>query len=254
MKGYFVTGTGTGVGKTVAAALLLRALRRAGLDAVPVKPVQTGAAAGPEGTQSEDLAFCLAAAGIAADSAMLEGLAPWRFAEACSPHLAAARAGARLTAAALAAAVRNAAAGHDAAVVEGAGGVLVPLNARETALDLIAALGLPAVVVAHAGLGTINHTLLTLRALRGAGCTVAGVVYSEADGPGPDYIAADNPSAIAAFDPAPDLGRIPYRAGLCPEEGMLAELEAAIAPGLARLVDAMRQSPPGLEQYAWEKA
>jgi len=87
--GVFITGTGTGVGKTLVAAAVLRAVRAAGIDAVPFKPVQTGAAAGADGLVAPDVEFCLAAAGVAASADERTLMAPYLYHPACSPHLAA---------------------------------------------------------------------------------------------------------------------------------------------------------------------
>ncbi len=159
MKGFFVTGTDTGVGKTVLSALLAAAL-----DARYWKPVQTGA------TEGTDRSFVRQWAALAE-----ECLPPERFCfdPPVSPHLAAKRAGARIT---LDAIEFPSVAGEPTWIVEGAGGVLVPLNDSDLMVDLMRHLGLPVIVAARTALGTINHTLLTLAALRGAGLRVQGVV------------------------------------------------------------------------------
>ena len=159
-RGVFVTGTDTGVGKTLVAACLVRAWV-----ADYWKPAQTGLAEEPGDTET-----VARLAGASPDR-----LHPPRFAlrAALSPAAAAA-----LEGVAIALADFETPATGRALVVEGAGGVLVPLNDRVQMIDLMAQFGLPVLVAARSTLGTINHTLLTLEALRARGLTVAGVVLN----------------------------------------------------------------------------
>ncbi len=166
MRGVFVTGTDTGVGKTVLSAALCAALRADGVRVGAFKPVLTGLQdAGPS---DEDV---LAAA---ADAVTV----PHRFDPAVSPHLAAQLAGLTIDPAALVTAARAAGAACDVLVVEGVGGLLVPLTGAYLVRDFAVALGLPLVVAARPGLGTINHTLLTLEAARTARLPVRAVVLT----------------------------------------------------------------------------
>jgi dethiobiotin synthase len=158
MTGYFVTGTDTNVGKTVLSALLVGAL-----NAVYWKPVQTGAI---EGTDREAVRRWT---GTEEERLPVER---FRFDPPVSPHLAAREAGITIT---LDAFEFPAAAVNRKWIVEGAGGVMVPLNDRELMRDLIARIGLPAIVATRTSLGTINHTLLTLSALREARIPIHGV-------------------------------------------------------------------------------
>ncbi len=177
-RGWFVTGTDTGVGKTHLTALLLAALRRSGVDAVPMKPVQTGCVRRGGLLVAPDLELALAAAGLSPTPAEKRLMCPARFRTPCAPDLAAARAGGKIRLRDLVAAYRQLAARHACVVVEGAGGILAPINSRETMLDLMQALGLPVLLVARTGLGAINHTLLSLAALRAAKLPLVGVVMN----------------------------------------------------------------------------
>lgn len=177
--GLFVAGTDTGVGKTMVTAALVAALRAAGVEAWPVKPVQTGAVRG----RAPDLDFVLRLVGLTVTPRLYRTLAPVRLPLPASPHLAARVAGRALSLRVLVDSVQAVQARGGFPVVEGAGGLLVPLNARDTLLDLIQALGFPVVLVARPGLGTLNHTLLSAHALDSAGVTLAGVVLSHAGGP-----------------------------------------------------------------------
>jgi len=202
MRGVFVTGTDTGIGKTHVSAALLAAARARGLDVVPMKPVQTG--------DDRDLEICLRAAGLDPSAEELALMCPWCAGPACSPHLAARLTGRTIVLDALVAAAQELAARHDALVVEGAGGVLVPLNDRHTVLDLMQRLALPVLVIARGSLGTINHSLLTVRVLRNAGLRVLGVVLND-NVPGErDAVRRDNPLAIAQYGDVPVLGDLPH--------------------------------------------
>lgn len=213
MRGLFVTGTDTGVGKTVVAAGLVRACRRRGIDAVPAKPFQTGFAPTP-GRAVGDLAFCLAAAGLEPAADELALACPHIFEPACSPELAGRITGRFGDVKSAGRCVRDLAGRHDAVVVEGAGGVLVPINETETMLDLMHVLGLPVVLVARRGLGTINHTLLSLEALRGRGLCVLGVVLNGSAAGKSGFVEEDNPRAISTFGGTGVLGNVPKLPGL----------------------------------------
>jgi dethiobiotin synthetase len=176
VRGLFVTGTGTGVGKTVLSAALLAAIAAAGEPVRAHKPVVTGLDEGSEigrpGEWPPDHELLARAARMAPDE-----VAPLRYGPAVSPHLAAGLAGERIDPAQLLAAARAAGQGRTL-VVEGVGGLLVPLAERYTVRDLAAELRLPLLIAAPPGLGTINHTLLTLHAARAAGLEVRAVVLT----------------------------------------------------------------------------
>ena len=137
-QGVFITGTDTGVGKTLVTAALLFVLRARGVDAVPMKPVQTGATRRSGHWRSPDLDFSLAAGGLHPGALEYARMAPCCFAKACSPHLAAAVAGRRINFRRINACLRSLQARHAMVVVEGAGGVCVPIQGRQTMLDLTA--------------------------------------------------------------------------------------------------------------------
>jgi dethiobiotin synthetase len=170
VRGLFVTGTGTGVGKTIVSAALLAAMRDAGEPVRAYKPVVTGLDE-PPGPCPPDHELLALAAGMTPDE-----VAPLRYGPAVSPHLAAERAGETIDTAALVTAARQAP--NHTLVVEGVGGLLVPLAQDFTVRDLAVELALPLVVAAQPGLGTINHTLLTVETARAAGLTVAAVVLT----------------------------------------------------------------------------
>lgn len=206
MPGYFVTGTDTGVGKTVAASWLMLAL-----DGEYWKPVQ----AGLDGETDEQAVR------------RLTGLPSARFHEsiyrlkaALSPHEAAGREGITIDTARL-----KLPRHRRPLIVEGAGGLLVPLNAREFMIDLIADLGLPAVLVARTALGSINHTLLSLEALRRRRIEIAGVILNGAPDPG-------NRDAIANFGKVPVIAELPVFDPLGREQLLAIETKLPVAAAL----------------------
>jgi dethiobiotin synthetase len=169
--GVFVTGTGTEVGKTVVAAALARTLHADGRSVAIFKPCVTGL---EEDGESDHQLLRRAAGSSQGD----EEIAPYRYDPPASPHLAAALAGEEIDPERLRTAAAAAAAAAEAIVCEGVGGLLVPLAPGYLVRDLAVELGYPLVVVSAPGLGTINHTLLTLEAARTAGLEVAAVVLT----------------------------------------------------------------------------
>jgi dethiobiotin synthetase len=191
LNGVFVTGTGTEVGKTVVAAAIARTLAEKGKSVAVFKP----AVSGLEEPGEADYALLRRAAGSAQSD---EEIAPYRYRPAVSPHLAAALADEEIDPGRLLAAVGTAAAEADTLVCEGVGGLLVPLTPRYLVRDLAVELGLPLVIAASPGLGTINHTLLTIEAARAAALEVLAVVLT----PWPDQpsrIEQSNRETIAAL-------------------------------------------------------
>ena len=171
MRGVFVTGTGTEVGKTVVAAVVAHSHAAAGERVGVFKPAVTGL---EEGGEPDHALLRRAARSSQSD----EEIAPYRYGPPVSPHLGADLAGERIDPARLVATARTAAGAADFLVCEGVGGLLVPLTLGYLVRDLARELELPLVVAAPPGLGTINHTLLTIEAARAVGLEVAGVVLT----------------------------------------------------------------------------
>lgn len=185
MRAFFVTASGTEVGKTVVACLLCRQLRAAGRRVRAVKPVITGFDDdAPGGT---DTALLLDAQGLDATPGAVAEASPWRFRAALSPDMAARREGRSIDFRRLVdfcRGLRDEA--GDVLLIEGLGGVLVPLTDKETVADWIAALAVPALLVTGSYLGTLSHTLTAAEALKARGIHVAAVIVSEsADSPVP---------------------------------------------------------------------
>jgi dethiobiotin synthetase len=190
LRGCLVTGTDTGVGKTVVAAAIIAALRARGTAVRALKPVITGLEQ-PPADWPADHELLARVSGAAP-----EQVAPIAYGPAVSPHLAAEMAGTPLDVAGLRALIAEALTGPEVLVVEGVGGLLVPLAEGYSVRELARDAGLPLVVVARPGLGTINHTLLTLESARAAGLHVAGVVLTPWPQQ-PDEIERSNRATIA---------------------------------------------------------
>jgi dethiobiotin synthetase len=238
-RGILVTGTDTGVGKTWVAAGLTYALRRQGLRAVYFKPVQSGCPREQGRLIPTDARFAQELAGLAEP---LEVLTPVALELPLAPGVAAARARVKVDLARIAAVYRELAAKYEFMVVEGAGGLYVPLvDTRFLVLDLARWLRLPLVVVARAGLGTINHTALTVMAARHHGITVAGVVLNRYPAT-PGLAEQTNPQIIEEITGVPILGLVPEVSDLAASPGRQAFL-AALAKIAAQLAPRENAAP-----------
>ncbi|MCH7959003.1 MAG: dethiobiotin synthase [Candidatus Hydrogenedentes bacterium] len=235
MRGIFITGTDTEVGKTIVTAGLLRFLRDQGIDAVSMKPVSTGAEPANGGLTSPDLTFHHDVAGIDSEREALEVMAPYLYEPACSPHLAGRMAGYYPDLEHIEGCAKTLLDQHDFLLVEGAGGVYAPINETETMLDMMRVLGYPVILVAHRGLGTINHSLLSIEALRSAGLDLMGIVFNENRNVPEDFIAKDNPRAVKQFGKVPVLGEVPYLDDLDTHPARAWETFEKCMPGLAEI-------------------
>jgi dethiobiotin synthetase len=211
-KGFFVTGTDTEVGKTLAAAALIHALRRRGLRAVGMKPVAAGCTLRDGRWHNDDVDMLSAACAIPVPA---EELNPYRFREPIAPHIAAARLGVDIDLGRIEACFDALAARSDAVVVEGAGGFLVPLSASTSFADLAVCLGLPVVLVVGLRLGCINHALLTQEAILRRGLTLAGWIANRIDLAMP--AAEDNLDTLRRSLQAPMLADMPWMEDPRPE-------------------------------------
>ncbi len=235
MKGFFITGTDTGVGKTMLAAWITAFMRSKNMDAMPMKPVQTGCEMLNGRRISQDLEFCLSAGGVRPGNGIRSYMTPYCFKMAASPHLAARVEGKAIRLSVIMRAFKKLAAVHETLIVEGAGGLLVPLNSRTTMLDLIKHMKLPVLVAARPGLGTLNHTLMSLNELQRAECSTAGIVIVESAAPGRNMIEKDNRATLRSFSKTPVLGRIKYMDSPDPA-GVLTFADQALKSNLERLL------------------
>lgn len=205
-RSWFVTGTDTGVGKTLVAAALLHALGRRHPRVVGMKPVAAGLVEHRGGWRSEDAAMLRAASTVEVPPELDN---PVALPEPLSPHLAAARAGRRIVVAELVAAHRALARLADIVVVEGAGGWRAPIADRETMADVARAMNAPVILVVGLRLGCLNHALLTAEAIAADGLRLAGWIGNGIDR---DFTCVEeNIATLQARLAAPLLGTIPWR-------------------------------------------
>jgi dethiobiotin synthetase len=204
MKGFFITGTDTEIGKTFVTAALTRRLTVHGLRVAPIKPLAAGQTWRHSRWINDDVAELWAAQTLGLSDAEI---GPLQFREPCAPHIAAALEGRRIERAPLLAAIRATAAKADLALVEGVGGFRVPLTQGWDTADLAVDLALPVILVVGLRLGCINHALLTAEALRARGLILTAWVANTVD---PDQAhVADNLRALQAGLQAPCLAHLP---------------------------------------------
>ena len=205
MKGVFVTATDTGAGKTLVSCGMIRALRSTGLRVAGMKPVASGCEETASGLVSDDARQLATASGLGAPMDLVN---PYRFLPAIAPHIAAAAAGVRVDLARIEAASRELSRIADALVVEGVGGLRVPLNAQDEVADLAQRLRLPVILVVGMRLGCLNHALLTAEALARRGLPLSGWVANHVD---PAMAVPDaNVQALQDRLHAPLIGRVPF--------------------------------------------
>ena len=217
-RGIFVTGTDTGVGKTAVAAALLRALVASGHRAAGMKPVSAGCAAGA--SENSDVVALMQAGNVDAPVADRN---PFAFAPAIAPHLAAADAGVVIDLAVIAAAYDRIASRSDVVVVEGAGGVLVPVDATHDMLDVATRLRLPVLLVVGLRLGCLNHALLSAAAIRSRGLRLSGWVANCVD---PHMLAVKaNVETLSQRLPAPRVAEVAWGASPIFPPAFLDELD-----------------------------
>ncbi len=211
-KGYFITGTDTGCGKTEVTLALMYLLRAGGERVLGMKPVAAGCVPTPEGLRNDDARRILAAG---SQPVSYREINPYAFEPAIAPHLAAARQGETIRIDPLTDAFRALAQRADRVVVEGVGGWRVPLGPDGGVSDLAARLALPVILVVGLRLGCINHALLTAEAIVADGLTLAGWVANRVD---PGMAAPEeNLATLEQMIPAPCLGRFPYLDPVSPD-------------------------------------
>ncbi len=206
--GVFITGTDTGIGKTVITTGLALSLNNLKKNCVYMKPVQTGVTIYNGNIYAPDLAFYHRIADIKFCKTTYSKLNPYLFENECSPHLAARLSNKNIELHKIVDSYKELKSQYDITLIEGAGGLLVPLNDNETSLDLIKLLNIPVIIVSENKLGMINHTLLTIERLRHADIPVAGVIINQHNNK-PSYIQEDNVKAIIHYGMVDVLGIIP---------------------------------------------
>lgn len=206
-KGIFITGTDTGVGKTFVAAGIIKAIRGKGINICPMKPVETGCKIKNGKLAPADAIKLLRASGM---EESLDIVNPYRFRQPLAPAVAAENEGLVIKKGKIISAYNRLLKSYDFIVIEGAGGIMTPVYKKYLCLDMIKDLALPLIIVSRPGLGTINHTLLTIEAARSRRINVYGVIINHASMAGKDLSEKSNPEIIESIGKVPVLGIIPY--------------------------------------------
>lgn len=221
-RSYFVTGTDTGVGKTLVTAALLRRLRESGIRVAGMKPVAAGAVPGPEGPANEDALILQAESSVRHRYVLVN---PWLFTPAIAPHIAAAESGVTIDTDRVAKSHAILRATADVVLAEGAGGFLVPLDGRRSFAELPGLLGMDLLLVVGLRLGCLNHALLTVEAIAARGYDLAGWIGNCID---PAFERRDaNIATLSAMIAAPCLGIVPWMSN--PDVGVAASALAGAA-------------------------
>ncbi|HEY1372187.1 MAG TPA: dethiobiotin synthase [Candidatus Binatia bacterium] len=226
--GIFITGTDTGIGKTLVACGLAALFKERGFGVGVMKPVETGCVEKDGELVAEDAMRLKVAA---ASDEPLENICPYRLVDALAPSVAAERVGVKIDIARIQRVYGEIASRNDITIVEGAGGLLVPLLPHYAYADLAQLLKLPVIVVAANRLGAINHLSLTLESAAAHGLRVAGYVWNNLERQ-PSLAAETNPDALRFLTAVPCLGEIPYIEGGEPDRASLAKLFAERLDGV----------------------
>ena len=206
-KGIFITGTDTGVGKTFVAVGLINALKEKGFNVCPMKPVETGCRTKKGKLIPEDTMSLIKASGI---KEAIDVINPYRFKHPLAPSVAAELERKSIKKEKIFSAYNYLSKKYDITIVEGAGGIMAPLYKKYLFLDFISALNLPIIIVSRPGLGTINHTLLTISAAKGRGVNILGVVINYAAKTKTGIAEKTNPEIIKRLGGVPVIGIVLY--------------------------------------------
>ena len=206
MNGFFITGTDTGVGKTLIAGAIARALSLNGRRVGVMKPFESGCRRDGAAVVPADAVLLRNMAGSQDDLALI---CPYAFERPLAPGVAADLEQVPISLEKVQKIFNQLSAKYDIMLVEGAGGLMVPVSAEHLIIDIIRLLQLPLIIVARTALGTINHTLLTVREAQRAGIRVCGIILNKVS-PEQDEAEDTNPEVIRKFSNVPLLGQVPY--------------------------------------------
>lgn len=229
MSAVFVTATGTDIGKTFVTAGLIRHIRAGGGAIAALKPIVSGF--DPEAWEGSDPAVLLAALGRPATLAEVERISPWRFRAPLSPDMASRREGRTIAFRDVVEFCRSITAAHRGLLlIEGIGGIMVPLDERRTVLDLMSVLRAPVILVAGSYVGTLSHTFTALEVMARRNLDIAAVVISESEGSAASL--DETVAAIAQFADAIDVIAIPRLAPATSEHAAFAQIAGLISGSL----------------------
>ncbi|HET6514633.1 MAG TPA: dethiobiotin synthase [Thermodesulfovibrionales bacterium] len=210
-RGFFITGTDTGVGKTVVTAALIRAFCVLGMRVAGMKPIETGCRREGDVLYPSDGIVLRKAAEM---HEAIDEITPCCFEAPVAPFVASEREGRDVNVNSVIEKFNVLLKKYDAVLVEGAGGILVPIRRDYFMIDLAREMGLPLIVVSSPSLGTINHTLLTVRHALREGITVSGIIVNFSKPPGGTMAEETNPDILRKISPVPLIGTLPYLADL----------------------------------------
>ncbi len=206
-KGLLITGTDTGVGKTFVAAGLINVMKKRGINVCPMKPVESGCKVRKGELIPADAIMLLNSSGV---NESIDMINPYRMKHPLAPAVAADIEGVKIYRKKIISSYNRLSGKYDMTIVEGAGGIMVPVYREYLFLDLAVDLALPVVIVARPGLGTINHTLLTIEAVRNKGLDVAGVIINYTERTKKGMSEKTNPEVIEELGRVSILGIVPY--------------------------------------------
>ncbi|MGA2193105.1 MAG: dethiobiotin synthase [Nitrospirota bacterium] len=235
MESFFITGTDTGVGKTIVAGAIAAYLRSEGRSVGVMKPVETGCRElrPAEGLRYPGLDLFPADAAflkrVSGTKTPLHTICPYTFTEPLAPAVAAGRTGAKIDLALLKRRFHEIADEHELTLVEGSGGLMVPLWNKYLYLDLAAELGLPLVIVGRGGLGSINHTILTINAAKARGIKISAIILNQNTAADPGTAGETNPEIIRKISGIKRIIRLPYRPAVKKNAASLAALGKELA-------------------------
>jgi dethiobiotin synthetase len=210
-KGFFVTGTDTGVGKTLVAGGLIGVLKERGVSVCGMKPVESGCSLEGGAFVPEDGLFLRKMSGVREH---IENITPYRLRHPLAPSVAAELEGVEIDPVRIMEAFRRLGRKYESVVVEGVGGLMVPVRGDYFVLDMAGDFGLPVIVVASPFLGTVNHTLLTVETALQRGLAVAGVLLNYQAPPTGSLAEETNPRVLKDLLPVPFLGVLPHAEGM----------------------------------------
>jgi dethiobiotin synthetase len=206
-NGIFITGTDTGVGKTFVAAGMIQAMKKMGINVCPMKPVETGSPMRRGKLIPDDTVKLMKASGV---NEPIDFINPYRLKHPLAPSVAAEIEGVKISGKKIISTYHSLSKKYDITVVEGAGGIMVPVYKKYLFLDLARDMKLPVVIVSRPGLGTINHTLLTIEAAKNRGVDVLGVIINYSIKTRKGLSEKTNPEVIRNLARVPVLGIIPF--------------------------------------------
>ncbi|MFT4579403.1 MAG: dethiobiotin synthetase [Nitrospinales bacterium] len=207
MNGFFITGTDTGVGKTVVTACLSLLFKNQGMDVGVMKPIETGVDPKCSSTANSDAKFLMEVSGTTDAE---EEVCPHRLKTPASPYQASQIAGTPIQASTILEQLKILQSRHNMMLVEGIGGLLVPITARYNVADLAREIGLPLIIISRIRLGTLNHTLLTINAARQYGLEIKGIILNKLESGDLDEVEKQQGKLIEELSGTPILGTCPY--------------------------------------------